>query len=393
MNSGVVYPSLNAPSPGSYPHRLHPDRRRGGQQAPQGYRDRSVDGPRSAILEDFRANKSRRWELKDILGHVVEFSVDQHGSRFIQHRLDTAGPDVRQKAFDEIVPQQFMALVENVFGNYVIQKLFEHGTGPQKAAMMAAMETHILQLSLHMYGCRVVQKAIDFVGPDLQGIFVRELKDEVMRCVKDPNGNHVVQKLIERVPPERLSFIASFVGNVYELASHPYGCRVLQRCLEHLGLDATRPLLDELQKYITDLMQDQFGNYVVQFLCENGEQTDRAIVVEKLRGHLLTMSKHKFASNVVEKVIVTSDSAGRELLIDEIMLTGEEGQDSITLMMKDQYANYVLQRAMMHAEGQQQVDLCNRVRPQLVAMRKLSSVYTKHLNSSAFNSLLIFALV
>ena len=64
MTSGVVYPSLNAPSPGSYPHRLHPDRRRGGQQGPQGYRDRSADGPRSAILEDFRANKSRRWELK-----------------------------------------------------------------------------------------------------------------------------------------------------------------------------------------------------------------------------------------------------------------------------------------------------------------------------------------
>ena len=77
----------------------------------------------------------------------------------------------------------------------------------------------------------------------------------------------------------------------------------------------------------------------MQFLCENGEQKDRAVVVEKLRGHMLTMSKHKFASNVVEKAIVTADSAGRELLIDEIMLTGEEGQDTITLMMKDQYAS------------------------------------------------------
>ena len=66
---------------------------------------------------------------------------------------------------------------------------------------------------------------------------------------------------------------------------------------------------------------------------------DRAVVVENLRGHMLTMSKHKFASNVVEKAIVTSDSAGRELLIDEIMLTGEDGQDLITLMMKDQYAS------------------------------------------------------
>ena len=48
-------------------------------------------------------------------------------------------------------------------GFKVIQKLFEHGTGPQKAAMIAAMESHILQLSLHMYGCRVVQKVRFFV--------------------------------------------------------------------------------------------------------------------------------------------------------------------------------------------------------------------------------------
>jgi pumilio RNA-binding family len=122
-------------------------------------------------------------------------------------------------------------------------------------------------------------------------------------------------------------------------------------------------------------------NYVVQFLCENGEQKDRAAVVDKLRGQLLSMSKHKFASNVVEKVLITADSASRELLIDEILLAGEDGQDNIALMMKDQYANYVLQRAMLHAEGQQQIDLCNRLRPQLLAMRKLSSVYTKHLNS------------
>jgi len=35
-------------------------------------------------LEEFRTNKNRKWELSDIQGHVVEFSGDQHGSRFIQ---------------------------------------------------------------------------------------------------------------------------------------------------------------------------------------------------------------------------------------------------------------------------------------------------------------------
>ncbi len=46
-------------------------------------------------------------------------------------------------------------LMTDVFGNYVIQKLFEHGDQQQKAALAKKMEGHVLQLSMQMYGCRV----------------------------------------------------------------------------------------------------------------------------------------------------------------------------------------------------------------------------------------------
>ena len=46
---------------------------------------------------------------------------------------------------------------------------------------------------------------------------------------------------------------------MYELSTHPYGCRVLQRCFEHLSEEQNRPLLEELHKYTINLMQDQFG--------------------------------------------------------------------------------------------------------------------------------------
>ena len=59
--------------------------------------------------------------------------------------------------------------------------------------------------------------------------------------------------------PERLAFVSAFRGSVYELSTHPYGCRVLQRCFEYLPEEQTRPLLDELHKYVSNLMIDQFG--------------------------------------------------------------------------------------------------------------------------------------
>lgn len=46
----------------------------------------------------------------------------------------------------------------DVFGNYVVQKLFEHGNQTQKKILANQMKGHVLALSTQMYGCRVVQK-------------------------------------------------------------------------------------------------------------------------------------------------------------------------------------------------------------------------------------------
>jgi len=60
------------------------------------------------------------------------------------------------------------------------------------------------------------------------------LEGNVLKCVKDQNGNHVIQKAIERVSPENIRFIIdAFYGQIYVLATHPYGCRVIQRIFEH----------------------------------------------------------------------------------------------------------------------------------------------------------------
>lgn len=55
----------------------------------------------------------------------------------------------------------------------------------------------------------------NFVIASLQSDIVRELDGHVLKCVKDQNGNHVVQKCIECVQPQALQFIIdAFQGQV-----------------------------------------------------------------------------------------------------------------------------------------------------------------------------------
>uniref|UniRef100_A0A671E4J5 Pumilio RNA binding family member 2 n=1 Tax=Rhinolophus ferrumequinum TaxID=59479 RepID=A0A671E4J5_RHIFE len=332
---------------------------------------------RSRLLEDFRNNRFPNLQLRDLIGHIVEFSQDQHGSRFIQQKLERATPAERQMVFNEILQAAYQ-LMTDVFGNYVIQKFFEFGSLDQKLALATRIRGHVLPLALQMYGCRVIQKALESISSDQQSEMVKELDGHVLKCVKDQNGNHVVQKCIECVQPQSLQFIIdAFKGQVFVLSTHPYGCRVIQRILEHCTAEQTVPILEELHQHTEQLVQDQYGNYVIQHVLEHGRPEDKSKIVSEIRGKVLALSQHKFASNVVEKCVTHASRAERALLIDEVCCQNDGPHSALYTMMKDQYANYVVQKMIDMAEPAQRKIIMHKIRPHITTLRKYT--YGKHI--------------
>ncbi|KAL2243099.1 UNVERIFIED_CONTAM: Pumilio [Sesamum indicum] len=314
----------------------------GGYAGWQGQRGvESIDHRKHSFLEELKASNARRIDLSDIVGRIVEFSkendiicifnfsIDQHGSRFIQQKLESCSVEEKESVFKEVLPHS-SKLITDVFGNYVIQKFFEHGTYEQRKELASQLSGQMLPLSLQMYGCRVIQKALEVIEVDQKTQLVLELDGHVMRCVRDQNGNHVIQKCIECVPAERIGFIISaFQGQVAILSTHPYGCRVIQRVLEHCSDDLQcQSIVDEILESAYDLAHDQYGNYVTQHVLERGRPSERSRIISKLSGKIVQMSQHKYASNVVEKCLAFGDAAEREVLIEEILVQSE-GNDNL----------------------------------------------------------------
>ncbi|KAM7256246.1 hypothetical protein ACFE04_011987 [Oxalis oulophora] len=359
---------------------------RHGERFPSGTRNLAggVMGPwhldesfASSLLEEFKSNKTKCFELSEIVGHVVEFSADQYGSRFIQQKLETATIDEKNMVYQEIMPQG-LALMTDVFGNYVIQKFFEHGLDMQRRELANKLFGHVLTLSLQMYGCRVIQKAIEVVDLDQKIKMVEELEGHVMRCVRDQNGNHVIQKCIECVPEENIQFIiTTFFDQVVTLSTHPYGCRVIQRVLEHCEDEKTQSkVMDEILGSVSMLAQDQYGNYVVQHVLEHGKPHERSFIIEELAGKIVQMSQQKFASNVVEKCLTFSGPVERQLLVNEMLGTTDENEP-LQAMMKDQFANYVVQKVLETCDDQQRELILSRIKVHLNALKKYT--YGKHI--------------
>ncbi|KAI9637972.1 armadillo-type protein, partial [Dioszegia hungarica] len=293
---------------------------------------------RSALLEDYRLNKTdRNWGLNEILGHIIEFSGDQHGSRLIQSKLEHANEHERGTMFAEILPNA-LTLMTDVFGNYVIQKFFDFGSAEQVRALGEKMRGQVLNLSMQMYGCRVVQKALERVEKDQKLSIIAELDGKIVDCVKSANANH---RIIQCDPPK--SVPDAFAGHALELSVHAFGCRVLQKAVENLPDGHKAELLEELHGCAKRLIEDAFGNYVVQSMIIAAGPDHRARVIQLIKGQVWTLSCHKFASNIVEKAILHAEPDDKRELVYELVAIREDGSNRIHSIIRDPFANFVLQ--------------------------------------------------
>lgn len=174
---------------------------------------------------------------------------------------------------------------------------------------------------------------------------VKELEPHVPKCIKDQNGNHVIQKAIERVPQKHIQFIIdTFKGKIKDWAVHSYGCRVIQRMLEHCNEADRESILAELHVCSASLIPDQFGNYVIQHVIENGQEKDRLRMIAVVISQLVMFSRHKFASNVVEKTIEFGQASDRSEILRIFTATNERGDTPLLGLMRDQFGNYVVRK-------------------------------------------------
>ncbi|EPR79006.1 Pumilio protein [Spraguea lophii 42_110] len=298
---------------------------------------------------------------------VVNFICkDQDGSRFIQKKIDECSSQDRLWLYENI-KDDVWELSMDLFGNYVIQKLFESEREIKKD-ILKKVKGRILGLSVHMYGCRVVQKILECSGSE--EMVLEEIKDKLLVLIEDQNGNHVVQKCVEKIKDKKY-FIEYFQNHSVNMSMHKYGCRVIQRLL----IDNHQ---DVMVKNIIDntslLAENQYGNYVLQFILDNGNEVNKKRIINKILPKVYEYSKHKFASNVVEKCVVQADNEERIKMVDRL------NGDNIFDMSTDKFANYVVQRLIDLAENRKKI--INNLKPHVAELKKC--VYSKHITTKLY---------
>ena len=298
------------------------------------------------------AAKYANAKLSDFSGEIYNLCKDQHGCRFLQRQLDLGGKEnnghgkeqssvVATMIFNEIY-LKIVDLMVDPFGNYLIQKLFEHVSTDQRVILVKNAAPEFMRIALDSHGTRALQKLVECISTEEESqLLIKSLSPHVVALSRDLNGNHVVQKCLQRLSAANNQFIfdtAAFHCN--EIATHRHGCCVLQRCLDHGTMAQRAQLSLKVAQNATNLSFDPFGNYVVQYVLTRGDAKSIEIVLSHIRNNIVTLSLHKFGSNVIEKSLRISTLT--DTLIEVLLANQARFAD----MLNDAYGNYVLQTSL-----------------------------------------------
>jgi len=200
---------------------------------------------------------------------------------------------------------------------------------------------------LSAFGCRVVQAAVEVAGGEHRSQMTMHMHGHVAELLDSPHGNHVLQKCIEVLPPDNVQFVLNELGafpdHGLSIARHRFGCRILERLLEHCPSDQTRDLTEGVIENAYVLCRHPFGNYVVQHVLEYGTPTQRNAVIEALlQGGVMQLAMHRVASNVIERALVECTAEGRQALVGQLVAEPE----ATLAMASSRYGSFIALRLL-----------------------------------------------
>ncbi|KAF2145947.1 uncharacterized protein K452DRAFT_103838 [Aplosporella prunicola CBS 121167] len=311
--------------------------------------------------------RAQQYDFSSLLPHdIVELCKDQHGCRYLQKQIEGRNQEVMAKIF-EAIREHVVELMQDPFANYLCQKLLEFSDDEQRTLLIHNAAPRMVNIALNQHGTRALQKMIEYITtPEQINTIIEALRQNVVLLIQDLNGNHVIQKCLNHLASENAEFIFQAVANsCVAVGTHRHGCCVLQRCIDHATGTQRDELIGAITRSAFALVQDPFGNYVVQYILDLQDEAYSKPLCFSFRGSVPALSKQKFSSNVVEKCIRVSDEETKRMLIEELLQPNE-----IEKLIRDSYANYVIQTALDYADAPTKIRLVEAIRPMLPSIRQ-----------------------
>ena len=320
-------------------------------------------------------------------GTFISLMKSQQTSRILQYYLDKTPNDVIHLIFSEF-SNQVDSLLLDPYANYFCLKIFYFLNFNDRIVFLKKISPILDVLCVNKIATYPIQCIIEqLISDEEKNIIVNSLKKNLMKLCFDVYGAHVIEKLIINFGYEKhLENILNFISdNFLFLSNNSNGlCIVKKTIILEYKLKGER--FNSLKKILInkalELIQNPYGNYALQTAIDNWNLNDIKEIYPMFYGKCLFFSIQKFSSNVIEKCIQKSEEFTLKF-INEIC----SDENSICILLKNNYGNYVIQTTLKVCDKPKRVILISLIKKNLILIndKKLTNKWRSIISSYVLN--------
>jgi hypothetical protein len=299
------------------------------------FKDKNDNSSEEICLSDFLANERFDWS---------GFIRNQKGSRIMQKELNKITPENLELLIWRLCPFMTEIMVDT-YGNYFSQRLIQCCSPQQRLEILKSTVKDFVTIACHNSGTHSIQCLMEIINTkEEEEVIKGAIKNEILALSYDVNGTHVMQKIIAIVDEKDREYLNTVVlDNILKLVYDANGICVIKKLINgNKDPIIKQRILSIIQKNCLDIIQNAFGNYIIQHVLDEWGPVVCKDVIVMIHTNIISLSMQKFSSNVVERCMDIIDKETRSLWVKDLF-----NFLKISSLLKNKYGNFVLQKAIM----------------------------------------------
>ena len=243
--------------------------------------------------------------LSDI-NNIVEHSI---ACRVLQKFIECTNTANVDKLFVALKPN-IMDLCFSQNGNHIVQR-FVIALPDRLQDIIKSILPNVIPLAIDNCGCRIVQRLFEQYKSTQLAPIVQEVLKHAVDLATNQYGNYVIQYILQSDCREYVSaLLKAFKGKFYQFSIHKFASNVIEKCIRGATEEERQELFSEIigtkgrfnNARILSMVEDQFGNYVIQRIIEFGTQEQQNAVYDVVYDNYDILYQTQYARHVLTRL-------------------------------------------------------------------------------------------
>ncbi|CCE88678.1 Piso0_001455 [Millerozyma farinosa CBS 7064] len=222
--------------------------------------------------------------VKNSSPEFIKIALDTHGTRALQKLVECITTEEEGRIIIESLSPHIVSLSRDLNGNHVVQKCLQKLKPSENQFIFDTASMYCNEIATHRHGCCVLQRCLDHGNAEQRKQLSLRVAENATNLSLDPFGNYVVQYVLSRGDEHSIGLIMDHIkNNIITLSLHKFGSNVIEKSLRIGKLtDELIKVLLENQNRFPELLNDAFGNYVLQTSLDVASFNDMHLLSQAL---------------------------------------------------------------------------------------------------------------